>query len=190
MGIPSPCLLWSLSLCPPLVLWAHAWVFRKSTQIQAGISAATHRQEQQGEGQAEPRAWNQQGLMWSKGAVLNIARRTWVLPGPMLLWSEAPAILWLGLSLTPGTLESVEPSLYPRWALCWLIVRSPPCPRAPAPPSLSPPAFSQILWRPCLAWHPFVFSPVQSCLQSHLWGSGSPKITDNDWWTPLVLSSD
>lgn len=105
LGIPSSGLLWSLSLCLPLVLWAHAWVFRKSTQTQAGICSHTQTGTRGSSSRASP--WNQQGLMEPKGAVSQVTAwifpRTWVPPGPGLLWSEAPAFLWLCLSHAWGT---------------------------------------------------------------------------------------
>lgn len=54
------------------------------------VSAARHRQEQ-GEGQAEPRPWNQQGLMEPKGAVSQVT----ALKIPQNLgaaWPRAPVV--------------------------------------------------------------------------------------------------
>lgn len=115
-----------------------------------------------------------------------------LMPGPLHLTSE---MLSICLSLMPGMLESVEPILRSRWrtqgsCLPDLLFGVPPTPRAwPCPTFPLSSCFLTNSLNVCLAWHPFLLQ-VGSCLQSYLWGSSFPKITDKDWRKLLVFSSD
>lgn len=161
MGVPSSYLLWSSSICLPLVLLVHAsaQVRRTGTQVSAGL----HRREQWREGQGQSlvsRAWNSQREQCQGWQSRIFPGRTWVFDA----WPPAPDVwdaehLPLSHAWHAGVCGAhfalqVEDS---GKLSAWLIVWSPPYPKGlalPHVPSLIC-AFSQILWMSASPGTPF-----------------------------------
>ena len=203
MGVPSSYLLWSSSICLPLVLLVHAsaQVHRTGTQVSEG----RHRREQWREAQGQSlvsRAWSSQREQCQGWQSWIFPGRTWVLPGPLHLTSE---MLSICLSLMPGMLESVKPILHSRWrtqvsCLPDLLFGVPPTPRAWSCPTF--PLSSCFLTNSlnaCLAWHPFcsleaAYSPVSEVqaslkLLTRIGGDCLFSVLIRNWLMPMEAAN-